>query len=639
MLIDVKLTVYYHGIKATQYFSKSSPESISVLLEDLVALKLPHPKRANISLISFGRMECVWPSVERNSVLHYHVGSRVDPYENLRPETERVLEQLSIANITAKFRDLEGRYSDNVSFKRVDERAVDPRPWKRAKIDHEPKNAYQPKNKPTLDAFFDLPWAPKHSWRAAKTAQETSNPSRDSRQSLKRPRPEEYEDTSTNSRLDAVKPPEPLPTKPPLAMAPPSSLPPLPSSVPPRPDTSLPTPPSSSSTTADSQPKRMSRFGLAPIPPTRYSPHTLAAFAKEYTKPEPVSPPMPPAALPPIQQPSTAKKPAPIADPASSTDRSSREEVARTDRRVPDEPLRAWRLHPEDSSTRDRRDDRDARLAPRTTSMNGRDNVRDGEKRDYSLAASSRRMNIENGNAGATSSKMLESALAETRGRLAKLEAELAEEKRRRRAAEDATVEERRKRRTAEDAISDIRRECRAPFVVPSLLDAFMELSRITTIATTAAPSDHGIRAAQSWNDSSRSASRVMQAATKSTASITHMHPRRHDLLRGHGSHSSSSSSAAGAQMPQKTASSGTTRMMNGGSGHHGHAPRVSVQSLHVEQRPPSSMSVSSSSLTPSRANGGQGHGVWGNQWVQSASSALAQASSPPIRVKEEPRD
>jgi hypothetical protein len=49
---------------------------------------------------------------------------------------------------------------------------------------------------------------------------------------------------------------------------------------------------------------------------------------------------------------------------------------------------------------------------------------------------------------------------------------------------ETELAEERRRRQVAEDAIADIRRECRAPFVVPSLLDAFMELSRMTTIAT-----------------------------------------------------------------------------------------------------------------------------------------------------------
>jgi len=35
-----------------------------------------------------------------------------------------------------------------------------------------------------------------------------------------------------------------------------------------------------------------------------------------------------------------------------------------------------------------------------------------------------------------------------------------------------------------EDVIKDIRRECKAPFVVPGLLDAFIKLSRLTTQAT-----------------------------------------------------------------------------------------------------------------------------------------------------------
>ncbi|KJA15655.1 hypothetical protein HYPSUDRAFT_148766, partial [Hypholoma sublateritium FD-334 SS-4] len=44
--------------------------------------------------------------------------------------------------------------------------------------------------------------------------------------------------------------------------------------------------------------------------------------------------------------------------------------------------------------------------------------------------------------------------------------------------------EERQKRKDADDAIQDVRRECRAPFIVPSLLDAFVELSRLTSKAT-----------------------------------------------------------------------------------------------------------------------------------------------------------
>ncbi|KAJ6551181.1 hypothetical protein B0H19DRAFT_1156798 [Mycena capillaripes] len=42
---------------------------------------------------------------------------------------------------------------------------------------------------------------------------------------------------------------------------------------------------------------------------------------------------------------------------------------------------------------------------------------------------------------------------------------------------------ERARRRRLEDIVEDIRRECRAPFVVPSLLDAFVEISKLTNEA------------------------------------------------------------------------------------------------------------------------------------------------------------
>ena len=44
-------------------------------------------------------------------------------------------------------------------------------------------------------------------------------------------------------------------------------------------------------------------------------------------------------------------------------------------------------------------------------------------------------------------------------------------------------ADERRLRKEAEDAIADVRRECIKPFVVPSLLDAFVEVSKLTTRA------------------------------------------------------------------------------------------------------------------------------------------------------------
>ncbi|KAK1218661.1 hypothetical protein PQX77_018649 [Marasmius sp. AFHP31] len=49
--------------------------------------------------------------------------------------------------------------------------------------------------------------------------------------------------------------------------------------------------------------------------------------------------------------------------------------------------------------------------------------------------------------------------------------------------AEDQLEDERRRRKAAEDAISDIKRECREPFIVPGLLDAFTMLSDISTKA------------------------------------------------------------------------------------------------------------------------------------------------------------
>lgn len=51
--------------------------------------------------------------------------------------------------------------------------------------------------------------------------------------------------------------------------------------------------------------------------------------------------------------------------------------------------------------------------------------------------------------------------------RLEKIESELASERRRR-------VE-------AEQSLDDIQRECREPFVVPALLDAFITISKLTT--------------------------------------------------------------------------------------------------------------------------------------------------------------
>ena len=46
--------------------------------------------------------------------------------------------------------------------------------------------------------------------------------------------------------------------------------------------------------------------------------------------------------------------------------------------------------------------------------------------------------------------------------------------------AEDALRCERERREAAERAVAEMRRECREPFVVPALVDAFVGLSRVT---------------------------------------------------------------------------------------------------------------------------------------------------------------
>ncbi|KAI0726822.1 hypothetical protein C8Q72DRAFT_796393 [Fomitopsis betulina] len=60
------------------------------------------------------------------------------------------------------------------------------------------------------------------------------------------------------------------------------------------------------------------------------------------------------------------------------------------------------------------------------------------------------------------------------------LRARLKEESQARYAAEVALQEERRQREQAEAVMGDMRRECNAPFVVPSLFEAFTEISRLT---------------------------------------------------------------------------------------------------------------------------------------------------------------
>ena len=47
-------------------------------------------------------------------------------------------------------------------------------------------------------------------------------------------------------------------------------------------------------------------------------------------------------------------------------------------------------------------------------------------------------------------------------------------------AAQNALAEEQRSRRCAEAALEDVRRECRAPFVVPAVVDALLRISNFS---------------------------------------------------------------------------------------------------------------------------------------------------------------
>lgn len=73
---------------------------------------------------------------------------------------------------------------------------------------------------------------------------------------------------------------------------------------------------------------------------------------------------------------------------------------------------------------------------------------------------------------------------------------------------------ERKLREEAEDIIADIRREMREPFVVPSLFDAFVQLSRLTT---------QGLRTAQAVSVSSGPQSAPQSAPTEPDPTQTDM--------------------------------------------------------------------------------------------------------------------
>ncbi|KAF9527265.1 hypothetical protein CPB83DRAFT_428846 [Crepidotus variabilis] len=91
-LIDVYLIIRYEGLKATQYFSKFTNESVNELRKDLADIGLPHPKRENIQLLSHGTVECYWQTTRKNNILLNNLRSRSNP----TPENKEKWKDLSM---------------------------------------------------------------------------------------------------------------------------------------------------------------------------------------------------------------------------------------------------------------------------------------------------------------------------------------------------------------------------------------------------------------------------------------------------------------------------------------------------------------------------------------------------------------
>ena len=118
--LELKIVVRYEGLKATQYFSKFTNRSDDVFREDLLALRLPHPKRENTTFVSYGCVECVWPLVPKNGVrrqfrnnqkrcwlnthsqiLHKQVMTKTNPSNHAEQEAFKgLLEKLSMYFLT-----------------------------------------------------------------------------------------------------------------------------------------------------------------------------------------------------------------------------------------------------------------------------------------------------------------------------------------------------------------------------------------------------------------------------------------------------------------------------------------------------------------------------------------------------------
>ncbi|KAG5645397.1 hypothetical protein DXG03_006350 [Asterophora parasitica] len=92
---DLTVTIRYYGTKAQDFYPNSS-KGLKVLKEDLLTLKLPHPKSENVK-ITKGQCVFKWLNVSVNGVLHKHLVTKIWGRNNENAHIQRAaLEELSM---------------------------------------------------------------------------------------------------------------------------------------------------------------------------------------------------------------------------------------------------------------------------------------------------------------------------------------------------------------------------------------------------------------------------------------------------------------------------------------------------------------------------------------------------------------
>jgi len=77
--------------------------------------------------------------------------------------------------------------------------------------------------------------------------------------------------------------------------------------------------------------------------------------------------------------------------------------------------------------------------------------------------------------------KKMQDSLDAVRSKLSTVDVELKAERERREELEKELVGERKRRIEVENLLNDVERECRTPFVVPAMIEAFKTISTLTT--------------------------------------------------------------------------------------------------------------------------------------------------------------